>query len=98
MTEHKSIDDMFQNFSLGDIIDPDTLAQLRSDTISVEGGAGHIYLMQNAAVYECTVDGGQIIDKDGKVLSEEDETYQKIIRQSKLLASKDDTILQELFE
>jgi len=43
------------------------------------------------------VEGDQIKDKDDKVLSPEDETYQKIIRQSKLLASKDDTILRELF-
>jgi len=83
---------MFQNFSLEGMLTPETLKQLRADSISVEGTTGHIYLKQNADVYECTVKGEQIIDKDGKVLSAEDETYQKIVRQSKLLASKDDTI------
>jgi len=97
LTKYTSIDDMLQNWCLGDAMDPKTLAQLRADTISTEGGAGHIYLKENAKVYECTVEGDQITDKDGKVLNPEDETYQKIIRQSKLLASKDDTILRELF-
>ena len=92
MTEYSSLDDMLQNFSLEGMLDPETIAQLRGDTISIEGSAGHIYLKQNADVYECTVEGEQIKDKDGKVLRPEDETYQKIVRQSKLLASKDDTI------
>ena len=92
MTKYSSLVDMLQNFSLEGMLEPDTVAQLRADSISVEGTAGHIYLKQNADVYECTVKGDKILDKDGKVLGPEDETYQKIIRQSKLLASKDDTI------
>ena len=92
MTEYSSVDDMLKNFTVEGLLDPETIAQLRGDSISIEGTAGHIYLVQNAHVSEGTVEGEQIIDKNGKVLGKEDETYQKIVRQSKAMASKDDTI------
>ena len=98
MTKYSSIDDMLQNWSIGNAMDPATLAQMRGDSISDGEGAGRIYLTQNADAYECTVKGDQIKDKDGKVLSPEDDTYQKIVRMAKLQASKDDTILRELFD
>ena len=97
MIKYKHADDVLENWSLASVVDPETIAQLRGDTIWTAGGAGNIYLRQNADVYECTVEGNQIKDKDGKVLSTEDETYQTIVRMAKRQASKDDTILRELF-
>jgi len=97
LIKYDSADDVLENWSLAGVMDPETIAQLRADTIWTEGGAGNIYLKQNADVYECTVEGNVIKDKDDKDLGPEDDTYQTIVRMAKMQASKDDTILRELF-
>lgn len=83
-------------FNLGEVMSQDTKSQLRGDTIWTEGGAGNIYLKQNADVYECTVEGNIIKDKAGRALSKDDDTYTTIIKNSKKQAAGDDTILKEL--
>ncbi len=98
MIKYDGVMDVLENWSLKGVMDPEIIEQLRADSIWTEGSAGNVYLRENAKVYECSLEGDEIKDKDGKVLSPEDETYQKIVRQSKLLASKDDTILRELFD